>query len=203
MKIVIVVLTIVITIATCGVIMKQQNAVNSLQTQLSAAKATISKLGKGHTLNKTNYGRAVKHWQKFVSDSKITAELSASNKTVTQKQFELNAFRSELVDDGFVNAFRILTPFERDLFAQSVDLTIYTMDGFIGKQSIERVSFIPINLNDKRSPGEQLWQAISMPEEHDYQSSWTIFEDGSAKKVSEAYNRELKKEGIEIPKKAE
>lgn len=196
MRIALYLLAGILSFSICNIIVRQQSQIKTLQGQLTAANATISKLENDSKFNKMNYWRAVKHWQKFVSDSKITAELSVSNKVVTEHQSELNAFRSELVEDGFRESFRALTPFERDLFAQSVDLTIYT----ISNGRLDEAFYIMINDRSSITPGQQLWKAISLPEEHDYQSQWTIFEDGSGKKVSDAYDRELKKEGIELPK---
>ncbi|MEI7792019.1 MAG: hypothetical protein WCI57_00870 [Candidatus Berkelbacteria bacterium] len=199
LKLVLTALLLVYLVGTSITLFQRGAAIESLQGQLNAANATISKMESDHKFNKMNYDLAVKHWQKVQADTKASAELYVRSK-VSEKQSQLIGYRSQLVINGFREAFRLLTPYQRDIFAQSVDLSVYYPSGFVGKLTIQRMDYLPINLGLKTSAGEQLWQAISIAEERDYQSQWTIFEDGSAKKVSETYNRELKKEGIEIPK---
>jgi len=199
LKLVLTALLLVYLVGTSITLFQRGAAIESLQGQLNSANATISKMESDHKFNKMNYDRAVKHWQKVQADTKVSAELYVRSK-VSEKQSQLIGYRSELVMNGFREAFRLLTSYERDIFAQSVDLSVYYPSGFVGKLTIRRMNYIPINLGLKTSAGEQLWQAITLPEEQDYKSQWVIFQDGSADKLVDTYHAELKKEGIEIPK---
>ena len=181
---------------------EDNKTLRSITEQLRVTNERVAQLEKIPAFNQANYRRAFKHWQKVQADTKVSAELYVKTK-VSEKMSQLVSYRSELVRDGFREAFRILTSSERDIFAQSVDLSIYTLDGHFRKLKVTRTAYIPIYLDDKRSPGEQLWQAITLPEEQDYKSQWVIFKDGSADKIVNAYHAEIKREGIEIPKTIE
>ena len=116
------------------------------------------------------------------------------------RSFQIAMIKEDIAETQLWSAYRDLTPFERELFAELNDFTIYRerwrndkIDGISAEQEFD------FSMMEKgQSRLEHLEYCLSLPESGDIWDFFETMQDGTSEKIWKTYPAEMRKRGLVV-----